>query len=247
MARAELRHCASALLYTCWGALLTAGISIPPIELSTAGCYGHIFWDAGTFRFPIQVALDPEMVKSRVMFRYRTPDAARRQAEALGGPVSLGGRSGRSRDDARYCAPGPRSKRTTSTRTSHCRGGMVRARGDRVRLKSRVYSIRTTPRIPRRAALPTTTRKMARRPTARFRYAIRRSAWWTMLTPRPRQRRTWAFQLLSGARVSGAALSRAKVRMLAISAVRRHGATGCTAGRFGNYLAKTLRENGSRN
>ena len=66
-ARAELRHCASALLCICWDARLTARISIPPIGFSTAGYCGHIFWDAAAFRLPTLMALDPTMVKSLVM------------------------------------------------------------------------------------------------------------------------------------------------------------------------------------
>jgi hypothetical protein len=71
-ARAELRHCPSALLCICRDARLAARISIPPIGLSPSGHYGHIFWDAGTIRFPIPIARDPEIVKSLVVFRYRT-------------------------------------------------------------------------------------------------------------------------------------------------------------------------------
>ena len=63
------------------------------------------------------MALDAEMVKSLVMFRYRTLDAACRNARQKRrlGHVALGGRSGWSRDDATFSVPGPRSKRTTST------------------------------------------------------------------------------------------------------------------------------------
>ena len=52
--------------------------------LSTAGYHGHIFWDADTFMFPVLMALHPEMAKSLVMFRYRTLDAARRNAKRNG-------------------------------------------------------------------------------------------------------------------------------------------------------------------
>jgi|HubBroStandDraft_6_1064221.scaffolds.fasta_scaffold22794_1 trehalose/maltose hydrolase-like predicted phosphorylase len=59
-------------------------LSIPPMGLSTAGYYGHVFWDADTFMFPVLMALHPEMAKSTVMFRYRTLDAARRNAKQNG-------------------------------------------------------------------------------------------------------------------------------------------------------------------
>ncbi|SRR5579883_308442 len=55
--------------------------SIPPMGLSTAGYYGHVFWDADTFLFPVLLALHPELAKSLVMFRYQTLDAARHNAE----------------------------------------------------------------------------------------------------------------------------------------------------------------------
>jgi trehalose/maltose hydrolase-like predicted phosphorylase len=59
-------------------------LSIPPMGLSTAGYYGHVFWDADTFMFPVLMVLHPEMAKSLVMFRYRTLDAARRNAKQNG-------------------------------------------------------------------------------------------------------------------------------------------------------------------
>jgi trehalose/maltose hydrolase-like predicted phosphorylase len=59
-------------------------LSIPPMGLSTAGYYGHIFWDADTFMFPVLMVLHPEMAKALVMFRYRTLDAARRNAKQNG-------------------------------------------------------------------------------------------------------------------------------------------------------------------
>ena len=69
--------------------------------LSTDGYYGHVFWDADTFMFPVLMALHPEMAKSTVMFRYRTLDAARRNAKQngrLGAMYSLGSRPGRGGD-----------------------------------------------------------------------------------------------------------------------------------------------------
>jgi trehalose/maltose hydrolase-like predicted phosphorylase len=74
----------SMLFYLLGSATNRLEVSIPPMGLSTAGYYGHIFWDADTFMFPVLVALHPEIAKSLVMFRYRTLDAARRNAKRNG-------------------------------------------------------------------------------------------------------------------------------------------------------------------
>jgi trehalose/maltose hydrolase-like predicted phosphorylase len=58
--------------------------SIPPMGLSSSGYYGHIFWDADTYMFPVLLLLHPEMAKQVVMFRYRTLDAARANAKRNG-------------------------------------------------------------------------------------------------------------------------------------------------------------------
>ncbi|HEU4642076.1 MAG TPA: hypothetical protein VFS44_06430 [Gemmatimonadaceae bacterium] len=58
--------------------------SIPPMGLSTAGYYGHVFWDADTWMFPAMLLLHPDIARSMVMFRARTLDAARRNARANG-------------------------------------------------------------------------------------------------------------------------------------------------------------------
>jgi trehalose/maltose hydrolase-like predicted phosphorylase len=59
-------------------------LGIPPMGLSTAGYYGHIFWDSDTWMFPALLMLHPELARSMVMFRYRTLDAARANAKANG-------------------------------------------------------------------------------------------------------------------------------------------------------------------
>ena len=74
----------SMLFYLLGSATDRESLSIPPMGLSTAGYYGHVFWDADTFMFPVLLALHPEMAKSLVMFRYRTLDAARRNARQNG-------------------------------------------------------------------------------------------------------------------------------------------------------------------
>ena len=72
----------SMLFYLLGSATDRLELSVPPMGLSTAGYHGHIFWD--TFMFPVLIALHPEMAKSLVMFRYRTLDAARRNAKRNG-------------------------------------------------------------------------------------------------------------------------------------------------------------------
>lgn len=58
--------------------------SIPPMGLSSAGYYGHIFWDADTYMFPPLLVMHPEIARSMVMFRYRTLDAAKAKARQYG-------------------------------------------------------------------------------------------------------------------------------------------------------------------
>jgi trehalose/maltose hydrolase-like predicted phosphorylase len=59
-------------------------LGIPPMGLSTAGYYGHIFWDSDTWMFPPLLLMHPEIARSIVMFRGRTLEAARRNATRNG-------------------------------------------------------------------------------------------------------------------------------------------------------------------
>ena len=59
-------------------------LSIPPMGLSNAGYFGHVFWDADTFMFPVLLALHPDLARQIVMFRYRTLDVARKNAAMHG-------------------------------------------------------------------------------------------------------------------------------------------------------------------
>ncbi len=59
-------------------------ISTPPMGLSSAGYYGHIFWDADTFMFPTLLVLHPELAKPMVAFRSRTLGVARQNATRNG-------------------------------------------------------------------------------------------------------------------------------------------------------------------
>ncbi len=58
--------------------------SIPPMGLSSAGYYGHVFWDADTWMFPPLLVLHPAIARSMVGFRYRALGAARRNAARYG-------------------------------------------------------------------------------------------------------------------------------------------------------------------
>jgi protein-glucosylgalactosylhydroxylysine glucosidase len=59
-------------------------LGIPPMGLSTAGYYGHVFWDSDTWMFPPLVVTHPDVARSLVAFRRRTLDAARANANANG-------------------------------------------------------------------------------------------------------------------------------------------------------------------
>lgn len=58
--------------------------STPPMGLSSAGYYGHVFWDADTFMFPPILILHPELARPMVAFRARTLEAARENARRNG-------------------------------------------------------------------------------------------------------------------------------------------------------------------
>jgi protein-glucosylgalactosylhydroxylysine glucosidase len=59
--------------------------SIPPMGLSSSQNYfGHIFWDADTWMFPVLLALQPHTARSLIMYRVDRLPAARRNAVANG-------------------------------------------------------------------------------------------------------------------------------------------------------------------
>ena len=74
----------SMLFYLLGSARAGSEFSIPPMGLSTAGYYGHIFWDADTYMFPPLLLLHPNLARSMIMFRCRTLDAARENAKRNG-------------------------------------------------------------------------------------------------------------------------------------------------------------------
>lgn len=74
----------SMLFYLLGSTRADLDMSTPPMGLSTAGYYGHIFWDADTFLFPPLAILHPELAQPMVAFRSRTREAARRNARSNG-------------------------------------------------------------------------------------------------------------------------------------------------------------------
>jgi trehalose/maltose hydrolase-like predicted phosphorylase len=58
--------------------------STPPMGLSSAAYYGHIFWDADTFMFPPLLILHPDLARPMEAFRSRTREAAQKNAQANG-------------------------------------------------------------------------------------------------------------------------------------------------------------------
>jgi trehalose/maltose hydrolase-like predicted phosphorylase len=74
----------SMIFYVLCSTAAGTDFSIPPMGLSGAGYYGHMFWDADTWMFPSLVIMHPEIAKSLVMFRFKTLDAAQFKAKNLG-------------------------------------------------------------------------------------------------------------------------------------------------------------------
>ena len=74
----------SMLFYLLCSADSGTEIGIPPMGLSSAGYYGHIFWDSDTWMFPALVLTHPDVARSMVDFRARTLPAARANARANG-------------------------------------------------------------------------------------------------------------------------------------------------------------------
>ena len=74
----------SMLFYLLCSADSGTGFAIPPMGLSSAGYYGHVFWDADTWMFPALVLTHPDVAHSLVAFRARTVGAAQANARANG-------------------------------------------------------------------------------------------------------------------------------------------------------------------
>ena len=74
----------SMLFYLLCSADAGTRLGIPPMGLSGAGYYGHIFWDSDTWMFPSLLVTHPDVARSLVSFRARTLPAARANAQANG-------------------------------------------------------------------------------------------------------------------------------------------------------------------
>jgi trehalose/maltose hydrolase-like predicted phosphorylase len=74
----------SMMFYLLCSADSGTGLAIPPMGLSSAGYYGHVFWDSDTWMFPALVLTHQDVSRSLVDFRWRTLDAARANARANG-------------------------------------------------------------------------------------------------------------------------------------------------------------------
>jgi hypothetical protein len=74
----------SMLFYLLCSADSGTALGIPPMGLSSAGYYGHIFWDSDTWMFPSLLATHPDVAHSLVAFRARTLPAAQANAKANG-------------------------------------------------------------------------------------------------------------------------------------------------------------------
>lgn len=74
----------SMLFYLLCSADSGTKLGIPPMGLSSAGYYGHVFWDSDTWMFPSLLLTHPDIAHSLVAFRGRTLAAARQNARANG-------------------------------------------------------------------------------------------------------------------------------------------------------------------
>jgi trehalose/maltose hydrolase-like predicted phosphorylase len=74
----------SMLFYLLCSGDSSTGLGIPPMGLSSAGYYGHIFWDSDTWMFPSLLVTHPDVARSLVAFRGRTLPAALANAKANG-------------------------------------------------------------------------------------------------------------------------------------------------------------------
>ena len=81
----ELQRVVHAMLfYLLASADSGTSMGIPPMGLSSAGYYGHIFWDSDTWMFPALLLTHPDVAHSMVAFRARTLPAAQANARANG-------------------------------------------------------------------------------------------------------------------------------------------------------------------
>jgi trehalose/maltose hydrolase-like predicted phosphorylase len=74
----------SMLFYLLCSADAGTDLGIPPMGLSSAGYYGHVFWDSDTWMFPPLLVTHPDIAHSLVAFRTHTLPGARENARANG-------------------------------------------------------------------------------------------------------------------------------------------------------------------
>src|SRR4051794_20256830 len=74
----------SMLFYLLCSADSGSRMGIPPMGLSSAGYYGHVFWDSDTWMFPALLLTHPDVARSLVAFRARTLLSAQANAKANG-------------------------------------------------------------------------------------------------------------------------------------------------------------------
>jgi protein-glucosylgalactosylhydroxylysine glucosidase len=72
------------LFYLLCSADSGTAVGIPPMGLSSAGYYGHMFWDSDTWMFPSLLVTHPDVAHSMVAFRARTLPPAQARARAHG-------------------------------------------------------------------------------------------------------------------------------------------------------------------
>lgn len=58
--------------------------SIPARGITGEGCSGHYFWDTDIYMLPLFTLTQPGMARELLMYRYKTLQASKRRAEALG-------------------------------------------------------------------------------------------------------------------------------------------------------------------
>ncbi|MGH7624801.1 MAG: hypothetical protein ACREOJ_05695, partial [Gemmatimonadaceae bacterium] len=74
----------SMLFYLLCSADSGTALAIPPMGLSSAGYYGHVFWDSDTWMFPALVLTHPAVARSLVAFRAHALRSAEANARAHG-------------------------------------------------------------------------------------------------------------------------------------------------------------------
>lgn len=81
----RLQQIADVALYNLYSSIRADGRrSIAPMGLTSRKYFGHIFWDADTWIFPVLAVLNPDLARGMVDFRVDGLEAARKRAAAYG-------------------------------------------------------------------------------------------------------------------------------------------------------------------